>query len=239
MGKAIAGNDRPGMSATIEYRRARRADLGRQRLSALLGLASAALLTAAGWLGRPWLAALACAAAVWARVMRPGADPYRWLRGAAGELATARLLATLPRRYIVLHDRRIPGRLANIDHVVIGPTGVTVVDSKAFRGSVRVRRGRVRAGRHEVAAGSVAWQAEQVARLLGIRVRAIVVVHGTGLRRRGKVVGGVPVVPAQRMCRRLQRGRRRLSRSEAARLAFDADRALPPAAAPVGRRLSP
>jgi hypothetical protein len=76
----------------------------------------------------------------------------------------------------------------------------------------------------------VAQQAEQVARVLGIDVTPLVAVHGTGLRRRGKVVNGVRVVPARRLCRRLRRGRRRLTRSETLRLARDADRALPPAA---------
>jgi len=161
---------------------------------------------------------------------RPDADAERWRRGAEGERATARLLATLPGRYVVLHDRRIPGRHSNIDHVVIGPSGVAVVDSKAYRAQVCVRRGRVWAGAHAVETAPVAQQAEQVARVLGIDVTPLVAVHGTGLRRRGKVVNGVRVVPARRLCRRLRRGRRRLTRSETLRLARDADRALPPAA---------
>jgi hypothetical protein len=161
---------------------------------------------------------------------RPDADAARWRRGAEGERATARLLATLPGRYVVLHDRRIPGRHSNIDHVVIGPSGVAVVDSKAYRAQVCVRGGRVWAGAHAVETAPVAQQAEQVARVLGIDVTPLVAVHGTGLRRRGKVVNGVRVVPARRLCRRLRRGRRRLTRSETLRLARDADRALPPAA---------
>ena len=195
----------------------------------MLALVAVAGLVAAGWLGRPWPAAVGAVAAMLAWAARPGTDPERWRRGAAGEQATARLLATLPRRYAVLHDRRIPGRRANIDHVVIGRRGVVVVDTKAYRASMRVQRGRVWAGGHEVDTAPVAAQAEQVARLLGVGVTPMVAVHGTGLRRRGTVVGGVRVVPAGRLCRRLGRGRRRLSRSEAVRLARDADRWLPPA----------
>jgi hypothetical protein len=39
----------------------------------------------------------------------------------------------------LLHDRRSPahGR-ANIDHVVIGPGGVTVIDTKTHRGDVGI-----------------------------------------------------------------------------------------------------
>lgn len=39
----------------------------------------------------------------------------------------------------MLHDRRIPGRgRANIDHIAIGPGGVTVIDSKSSRGTVQL-----------------------------------------------------------------------------------------------------
>ena len=40
---------------------------------------------------------------------------------------------------IVLHDRRIPGRgRANIDHLIVCPTGVVVVDTKSSRGRVQL-----------------------------------------------------------------------------------------------------
>lgn len=39
----------------------------------------------------------------------------------------------------LLHDRRVPDRVrANIDHLAVGPGGVTVIDAKALRGTVRV-----------------------------------------------------------------------------------------------------
>ncbi len=56
-----------------------------------------------------------------------------WQQGAGGELATARELARRLARsdVIVIHDRRIPRRgRANIDHLAIGPGGVTVIDTK-------------------------------------------------------------------------------------------------------------
>ena len=34
----------------------------------------------------------------------------------------------------VLHDRRIPGSRANIDHLAVTPTGVYVIDAKKYRG---------------------------------------------------------------------------------------------------------
>jgi hypothetical protein len=60
-----------------------------------------------------------------------------WDLGAAGEEETARILSALERRgWTILHDRRIPGSRANLDHIAIGPRGqVVVVDSKNRRPS--------------------------------------------------------------------------------------------------------
>ncbi len=62
-----------------------------------------------------------------------------WGIGAKGESLTEEELERLPDGYELLHDRRIPGSRANIDHVVIGPTGVTVVESKRLTGEMRIR----------------------------------------------------------------------------------------------------
>lgn len=55
-----------------------------------------------------------------------------WERGAVGEELLARRLADLPDTFRALHDRRIRGTRANIDHIVIGPTGVWVIDAKRY-----------------------------------------------------------------------------------------------------------
>jgi hypothetical protein len=72
------------------------------------------------------------------------ADAYE--KGAEGERRTANALAMLPASgWFVLHDVRWPGkRFANIDHVVVGPGGVFVIDSKAWGGVVDVRDGVLR-----------------------------------------------------------------------------------------------
>ncbi len=63
-----------------------------------------------------------------------------WEQGAQGEQAVAGALAGLPQGWIALHDLAWPGRpKANIDHVVIGPGGVFVVDAKNWSGGVEVR----------------------------------------------------------------------------------------------------
>lgn len=56
-----------------------------------------------------------------------------WAQGAAGEERIGSYLeAARPKGIEVLHDRRIPKSRANIDHLVIGPTGVWVIDTKRY-----------------------------------------------------------------------------------------------------------
>lgn len=63
-----------------------------------------------------------------------------WEQGAAGEVEVARALEALPDGWVVLHDLAWPGRpKANIDHVVIGPGGIFVVDAKNWTGTIEVR----------------------------------------------------------------------------------------------------
>jgi hypothetical protein len=229
VGKRVALSDRPGFSAAAEGRRAQRAHARRRRVSAAglllaLGLGLVALVT-----GDPTPAATAVAAAAFAWWQRPAPDPDRWARGANAEVATARLLARLPRGFVVLHDRRAPGSPGNIDHIVIGPSGVWVIDSKARRAELRIHRGQVWAGHRVVDPRPAARQAEQVARLLGAPVSAVVAVHGRGLRRRGKKVGDVRILPARRLCRRLRRGRQQ-SQPDVVALAAKAGRMFMPAA---------
>ena len=59
---------------------------------------------------------------------------------AEGERRTAELLGPLTAYgFHPLHDRRWPGNAhANIDHLVVGPSGVFVVDTKSWAGDVRV-----------------------------------------------------------------------------------------------------
>jgi hypothetical protein len=81
--------------------------------------------------------------ALLARVIDEPMSTRVWRQGADGEVRSAAHLAkhldgTTVR---LLHDRRIPGHgQANIDHLAVGPGGVTVIDTKTHRGDVRVDR---------------------------------------------------------------------------------------------------
>ena len=65
-----------------------------------------------------------------------------WQVGAVGEeRVAARLQAAADRGVLALHDRRIPGSRANIDHIAVGPAGVYVIDAKRYANAqIRVRR---------------------------------------------------------------------------------------------------
>jgi hypothetical protein len=63
-----------------------------------------------------------------------------WARGARGEQTIGHSLDRLPEQGIaVLHDRRIPGSRANIDHLIVSQAGVFVIDTKHYRGRVEQR----------------------------------------------------------------------------------------------------
>lgn len=71
-----------------------------------------------------------------------------WASGARGEAALgARLDKHTSESLAVLHDRRIPGTKANIDHIVVAAGGVFVVDAKRYvdkRPELRVEGGILR-----------------------------------------------------------------------------------------------
>ena len=63
-----------------------------------------------------------------------------WAKGSAGERRlAAHLQAALGDRAELLHDRKVPGTRANIDHLAIAASGVWVIDAKNYAGMVEHR----------------------------------------------------------------------------------------------------
>ncbi len=63
-----------------------------------------------------------------------------WATGAVGEERLGRRLDELAGpTVVVLHDRRIPGTRANIDHLVVCPSGVFVIDAKRYKGRPQLK----------------------------------------------------------------------------------------------------
>jgi hypothetical protein len=203
----------PGASAHAQYRRQRAAEWAAWtrglpwRLATCLGAGLAAWLLSS-MLGLPLgsraaAAILVVAAVGWRLRFRASAEARAWRRGAAGERRTARLLRRLERDgYTSLHDLAVPGAAANVDHLVIGPTGVFVVDSKQYSGRVHQSLDGRAWHNHAPLARQlevVGWEAATVARILGVRVDPLVVVHGAEVAYGGLIAQGVAVVPAARL----------------------------------------
>ena len=63
-----------------------------------------------------------------------------WATGAAGERKLGEALDALRADdVVVLHDRRIPRSSANIDHLVVAPSGIHVIDAKRYKGRISIR----------------------------------------------------------------------------------------------------
>lgn len=63
-----------------------------------------------------------------------------WASSATGEQPLAVRLDGLVSEHVhVMHDRRIPGTRTNIDHLVVAPSGVYVIEAKAYFGRVEKR----------------------------------------------------------------------------------------------------
>ena len=63
-----------------------------------------------------------------------------WEKGAVGEIRVGKVLNAMGTKYEfgVLHDRKIPGSVANIDHILVTDRGVFVIDAKNYKGQVRI-----------------------------------------------------------------------------------------------------
>jgi len=70
---------------------------------------------------------------------RPPQRETAFRSGELGELAVGGLLDKRAAKgpLIALHDRGMPRRRGNIDHIAIAPTGVYVIDAKQYSGKVR------------------------------------------------------------------------------------------------------
>jgi Nuclease-related domain len=205
---------RPGGSAQARWRRTRAAEWAAwTRTLPWRVAATLAIGTGGGVLGSLLaprlglvLGGLAAVAAGWGLRFRPSPDAVAWRRGAAGERRTAQLLDPLERHgWAILHDLAIPGSRANLDHLVIGPGGVFVIDSKQYRGRLQLDAwGALWHGRYPLTSTlqAVSFEADQAAVVLpdpGVVVVPIVAVHGAQVPWGKVVVGGVPVVAARRL----------------------------------------
>lgn len=236
-----------GGSAQAEYdrRAARHADDLRRRRPRILalGLAVALVGLAVGLLVHPIYGAVVIGldlALVSAALFTTPNSIAAWQVGADGEARTGRILEPLKAEgFRILHDRRIPGaRRANIDHILIGPPGVFVVETKSYSGSLKIRgdeifvAGRRKNGwidevNREALAVQTALAAEMAA--LGLTVQPLICVHRADLPWLRSEVRGVRVVSGKGLVSRLGKAESVLAPTDVERLAGLADARLRPA----------
>jgi hypothetical protein len=225
-----------GSHCSAQYRRRRASDRRTwrttlpQRLAGVLATGLVAALITAAVTG-PGLARLTGPAAAmglaWLLRFRPSADTPAWRHGAEGERRTARLLAPLERHgYQVFHDLAVPRSPANVDHVVVGPTGVYVIDSKRYRGRLRYFGGHLWHGGRTLdrTLQTLVWEATQVAETLGfgpdLHVYPVLCVHLVRRPWRHELlVDGIPVLDAAALRPALQVTRQALSPEQVALVA--------------------
>jgi hypothetical protein len=236
------GYGSPGRSALQTYRRERARELAGWARSAgwraaavvAAGMAASLLVQAAG-LGRLGLPAglAAGAAAGWRLRFRVSREARAWRDGARGERATARMLRRLAHRgYAVFHDIGIPGTPANADHVLIGPPGVLLVDSKRYTGQVtQTANGRTWHNHYPMdqQLRALRLEAEVISQALGVRVRPVMCVHGAQVAYGGLRAGVVEIVPAGRLPGMLRHSVQQLQTADVAALVAHALTVLRPA----------
>ncbi len=198
----------PGASARAIYRRLRAAELAdwsrslawRLPLVGGAGIGVAALTAPLPSVAR-LTASLALVGAVgWRLRFRASAEASAWRQGARGERRTARRLRRLVRRgYVAFHDLAMPGSRANIDHLLIGPSGVFVIDSKQYSGRIQqTPDGHVWHNHYPMdeQLATVRAEAASVEAILGVPVIPLLCVHGASVQWGGLAAQGVAIVPA-------------------------------------------
>lgn len=150
------GGSRAGASAQNRYRLLRRAwrrDIRWRFVVAAAALVVVVVVPASVLLlggGHRWLAGFfagAAAGSLWALWQSWPGHVENWADGAVAERRTARVLRGLPASWQTVHDRSL-GR-GNLDHVVTGPGGVFLLDTKRWRGAAAVVDGKVQLRRPE------------------------------------------------------------------------------------------
>jgi hypothetical protein len=72
-------------------------------------------------------------------IVGPDESTEAWGRGAEGEERIGAYLQGAVGGGVLLHDRSIPRRRSNLDHIAVVPSGIWVIDSKHYRGRVERR----------------------------------------------------------------------------------------------------
>jgi Nuclease-related domain len=106
---------------------------------------------------------------------------------------------------VVFHDLAVPNSGANVDHLVIGPGGIFLVDSKNWRGRlVFAPDGMLWHGSYPLTAtlATIGFEAAAIAEALGVPsrlIQPIMVLHCSTVPWGEQYLGGVAILPARRL----------------------------------------
>lgn len=126
-------------------------------------------------------------------------DAERWDRGADGERQVGAMLDQLPDPYVVFHDLQIPGSKANVDHLVIGTSGIWAIDTKNYQYPVTIGSGKgagkLWTGRRPLAdtMETTKWEADSVAELIGYAVDPVMCIIAPSLPEQNFEFAGLAV----------------------------------------------
>jgi hypothetical protein len=221
----------PGRSAMSIYQQRGAGEMAawartvRWRAAAMVaaGMAGGILAQVAGLDHQGLLVELAAGGGVgWWLRFRASPATGAWRDGAKGARATARLLRRLHRRgYVCFHDIAIPGMPATADHLLVGPSGVILVNSRRYTGRMtQTADGRVWRNYYPIddVLHSLRIQTAAISRALGVPVHPVMCVHRAKIARTGLRAGGVQIFPARRVRSMLRGGGQCLNEADVAAL---------------------
>jgi len=203
------------------------------------------LFVLAGWTGPPAilatiLAAIGAAGGVRAQRARPPAEVGAWRAQGRAERDSAAVVDRLRvAGYHTLHDRELPGA-GQLDHVVVGPTGLFIIETRVFPGGIRQHDG-VLSHRgvtlHELARG-LRTQTLQILDAIGaergrsdLRAWTVLAIHGSRLPAGVHAADNVALVEHTTLVEYITRRPYVLDPLTVAALAGATEAALPPAVA--------
>lgn len=130
----------------------------------------------------------------------PAAIAERAIRGRDGEIRTGQVLLGLPPDFTVIHAQPHGRGDADIDHLVIGPTGVWVIDTKAWTGALTHSKGMLFNGRTPIRShvNSCEEQAAYTRTILGVDANPVLACVGTTLPRDARWSDGFACSPSTR-----------------------------------------